>query len=105
MVTDLTVLDLGGSLCPSVSRGKHGSNFFTASTSRGRRAGSAHPGGSGICGGLAGLDDRELLGMVRSLAGGSGSRAAACGLLVSRHRNLVCSCVQRYRGGTGVAPL
>ena len=44
MVTYLTVLDLGGSLCPSVSRGKHGSNFFTASTSRGRRAGSAHPG-------------------------------------------------------------
>jgi hypothetical protein len=44
--------------------------------------------------GLAGLDDRELLGMVRSLAGASGSRAAACELLVSRHRNLVCSCVQ-----------
>jgi RNA polymerase sigma-B factor len=50
--------------------------------------------------GLAGLDDRELLGMVQSLAGASGSRAAACELLVSRHRNLVCSCVQRYRGGT-----
>ena len=50
--------------------------------------------------GLAGLDDRELLGMVRSLAGGSGSRAAACELLVSRHRNLVYSCVRRYRGGT-----
>ncbi len=50
--------------------------------------------------GLAGLDDEELLGMVRSLAGGSGSRAAACELLVSRHRNLVCSCVRRYRGGS-----
>jgi RNA polymerase sigma-B factor len=50
--------------------------------------------------GLAGLDDWELLGMVRSLAGGSGSRAAACELLVSRHRNLVFSCVRRYRGGT-----
>ena len=49
---------------------------------------------------LADLDDRELLGMVRSLAGDSGSRAAACELLVSRHRNLVRSCVQRYRGGT-----
>jgi RNA polymerase sigma-B factor len=49
--------------------------------------------------GLASLDDEELLGMVRSLAGGSGSRAAACDLLVSRHRNLVCSCVRRYRGG------
>ena len=50
--------------------------------------------------GLAGLDDEELLGIVRSLAGGSGSRAAACDLLVSRHRNLVCSCVRRYRGGS-----
>jgi RNA polymerase sigma-B factor len=49
---------------------------------------------------LAGLDDWELLGMFRSVAGGSGSRAAACELLVSRHRNLVCSCVRRYRGGT-----
>jgi RNA polymerase sigma-B factor len=49
---------------------------------------------------LAGLDDEELLGIVRSLAGGSGSRAAACDLLVSRHRNLVCSCVRRYRGGS-----
>jgi RNA polymerase sigma-B factor len=50
--------------------------------------------------GLAGLDDWELLGMVRSLAGGSGSRAAACELLVRRHRNLVFSGVRRYRGGT-----
>jgi len=49
---------------------------------------------------LAGLDDWELLGMVRSRAGGSLTRAAACELLVSRHRNLVCSCVRRYRGGT-----
>src|SRR5690349_7648699 len=53
-----------------------------------------------FAGSLAGLDDWELLGMVRSLAGGSRSRAAACELLVSRHRNLVCSCVRRYRGGT-----
>ena len=58
------------------------------------------PGGRVLQKYLAGLDDRELLGMVRSLAGGSGSRAAACELLVSRHRNLVYSCVQRYRGGT-----
>ena len=50
--------------------------------------------------GLAGLDDEELLGIVRSLAGGSGSRSAACDLLVSRHRNLVCSSVRRYRGGS-----
>ena len=49
---------------------------------------------------LAGLDDWELLGMVRSPEGGSGSRAAACELLVSRHRHLVYSCVRRYRGGT-----
>jgi RNA polymerase sigma-B factor len=58
------------------------------------------PGGRVLQNCLAGLDDRELLGMVRSLAGASGSRAVACELLVSRHRNLVYSCVQRYRGGT-----
>ena len=58
------------------------------------------PGGRVLQKYLAGLDDRELLGMVRSLVGGSGSRAGACELLVSRHRNLVYSCVQRYRGGT-----
>jgi RNA polymerase sigma-B factor len=49
---------------------------------------------------LADLDDWELLGMVRSPAGGSESRSAACELLVSRHRDLVSSCVRRYRGGT-----
>ena len=37
--------------------------------------------------------------MVRSLPGGSGTRAAACELLVARHRNLVRSCVQRCRRG------
>ena len=37
--------------------------------------------------------------MVGSLPEGSGTRAAACELLVARHRNLVCSCVRRYRGG------
>ncbi len=46
---------------------------------------------------LAGLDDRELLGMVGSLAQDSQSRRAACELLVARHGNLVYSCVQRYR--------
>ena len=56
------------------------------------------PGGQWL-GGLAGLDDRELLGMVRSLPGGSRTRAAACELLVARHRDLVRSCVQRYRRG------
>jgi RNA polymerase sigma-B factor len=48
---------------------------------------------------LAGPDDRELLGMVRSLPGSSQSRAAACELLVARHRNLVYSCVRRYTRG------
>jgi RNA polymerase sigma-B factor len=46
---------------------------------------------------LAGLDDRELLRIVRSQPLGSGQRAAACELLVARHRNLVRSCVQRYK--------
>jgi len=46
---------------------------------------------------LAELDDRELLGIVRALPPGSSQRVAACELLVSRHRNLVWSCVQRYR--------
>jgi len=45
---------------------------------------------------LAGLDDRELLRIVRSQPLASARRAAACELLVSRHRNLVRSCVQRY---------
>jgi RNA polymerase sigma-B factor len=47
--------------------------------------------------GLAGLDDRELLRIVRSQPMASARRAAACELLVSRHRNLVRSCVQRYK--------
>jgi RNA polymerase sigma-B factor len=46
---------------------------------------------------LAGLDDRELLRIVRSQPLASARRAAACELLVSRHRNLVRSCVQRYK--------
>jgi RNA polymerase sigma-B factor len=47
-------------------------------------------------GDLDGLEDAELLGMVRSLPRGSGAREAACELLVSRHRGLVRSCVHRY---------
>ena len=47
---------------------------------------------------LAGLDDRELLEIVRSVPLASVRRDAACELLVSRHRRLVWSCVQRYRG-------
>jgi RNA polymerase sigma-B factor len=46
---------------------------------------------------LAALDDRELLGIVRAQPRNSSRRAAACELLVSRHRNLVWSCVQRYK--------
>src|SRR5258708_18580064 len=46
---------------------------------------------------LGGLDDRQLLRIVQSLPRASGRRAAACELLVSRHRNLVRSCVQRYK--------
>jgi RNA polymerase sigma-B factor len=46
---------------------------------------------------LAKLDDSQLLGIVRSLPPGSMDRAGACELLVSRHRNLVWACVQRYR--------
>src|SRR5258708_8460892 len=46
---------------------------------------------------LGRLDDRELLHIIRSLSRASARRAAACELLVSRHRNLVRSCVQRYR--------
>ena len=46
---------------------------------------------------LAGLEDRELLRIVRSQPLASARRAAACELLVSRHRHLVRSCVQRYK--------
>ena len=48
---------------------------------------------------LAGLDDLELLDMVRSLPRSSPRRVAACELLIGRHRGLVRSCVQRYRNG------
>ncbi|HEX4655808.1 MAG TPA: sigma-70 family RNA polymerase sigma factor, partial [Streptosporangiaceae bacterium] len=52
---------------------------------------------AGVADNLAGLDDRELLRIVQSLPRASRRRAAACELLVSRHRNLVRSCVQRYK--------
>jgi RNA polymerase sigma-B factor len=45
---------------------------------------------------LAELDDGELLRIVRSLPRTSRRRDRACELLVSRYRNLVLSCVQRY---------
>jgi RNA polymerase sigma-B factor len=50
-------------------------------------------------GGVAGLDDRALLDMVHSLPWASERRAAACELLVSRHRGLVRFCAQRYMRG------
>ena len=48
---------------------------------------------------LAELDDRELLGIVSSLPRFSPRRMAACELLVGRYRDLVWSCVQRYKSG------
>ena len=48
--------------------------------------------------GLAGLDDRELLEIARTAPRDSARRDEACELLVKRHRNLVWSCVRRYRG-------
>jgi len=46
---------------------------------------------------MAALEDTELLHIVRSQPWESRGRAMACEVLVSRHRNLVRSCVQRYR--------
>jgi RNA polymerase sigma-B factor len=46
---------------------------------------------------LAEYDDCDLLRIIKSAPRVSEQRAAACELLVSRHRNLVRSCVQRYK--------
>jgi RNA polymerase sigma-B factor len=46
---------------------------------------------------LDSLEDAELLRIVRALPRASDRREAACELLVSRHRGLVRSCVNRYR--------
>jgi RNA polymerase sigma-B factor len=46
---------------------------------------------------LGTLDDRLLLSWVQSLPLDSPRRAAACEVLVRRHRNLVRSCVQPYK--------
>src|ERR1700678_2194016 len=48
---------------------------------------------------LVGLEDLELLEIFRSLPPVSPVRAAACEVLVSRHRGLVRSCVRRYGRG------
>jgi RNA polymerase sigma-B factor len=47
---------------------------------------------------LAGLDDRALLALVRTLPLASQRRATACELLVTRYQGLVRSCVRPYRG-------
>jgi sigma-70-like protein len=47
---------------------------------------------------LAGLDDRELVGIVRLLPRAGRRRTAACDLLVTRHQGLVRSCVRPYPG-------
>jgi RNA polymerase sigma-B factor len=47
---------------------------------------------------MAECDDNELLEIIRSEPRGSERRAAACELLVTRHRNLVWSCVRHYKG-------
>src|ERR1039458_3673187 len=46
---------------------------------------------------LAGLGDAELLGLVRARPRCDARRAAACEVLVSRHRGLVRACAARYR--------
>jgi RNA polymerase sigma-B factor len=48
---------------------------------------------------LPGLEDSELLALTASLPRSSQTRAAALDLLVTRYRNLVRSCVQRYSRG------
>jgi DNA-directed RNA polymerase sigma subunit (sigma70/sigma32) len=48
---------------------------------------------------LAGLDDREVLGIVRLLPRASERRAAVCDLRVTRHHGLVRSCMRPYLGG------
>jgi RNA polymerase sigma-B factor len=48
---------------------------------------------------LAGLDERELLDIIRLSPRASQRRAAACELLVTRYQGLVWSCVRRYLGG------
>jgi RNA polymerase sigma-B factor len=48
---------------------------------------------------LTGMDDGELLDIVRLSPRASERRAAACELLVGRHQGLVWSCVRRYTSG------
>ena len=57
------------------------------------------PPARGIRQDLDGLNDWELLAVVRSLPRSGERRAAACDLLVSRYRALVRSCVNQYSRG------
>jgi RNA polymerase sigma-B factor len=58
--------------------------------------GSPAPPGRIVNEDLAGLNDQALLGIAGSLPLASERRAAACGLLVTRYRWLVRSCVRPY---------
>ena len=58
--------------------------------------GSVAPPGRMLKQDLAGLDDRELLDVVRLSPRASQRRAAACELLVTRYQGLVRSCVRPY---------
>jgi len=74
---------------------------MTAISSRRRPAGDLVPGASAPPGrvldeDLTGLGERALLGIAGSLPPVSERRAAACGLLVTRYRWLVRSCVRPY---------
>jgi RNA polymerase sigma-B factor len=52
---------------------------------------------AGAADGLAGMEDAALLRIVRGEPLDSPARAGACEVLVARHRNLVRSCVARYK--------
>jgi RNA polymerase sigma-B factor len=68
-----------------------------ASTSAGPPAGIPADGAVTPRSHLAGLDNRALLAIAQSPPRGSERATAARELLVTRHRNLVRSCVARYR--------
>jgi RNA polymerase sigma-B factor len=67
-----------------------------AATPAARPATPLTPAGRTLAG-LARLDDRALLRIVRAQPLHDARRAAACELLVTRHRNLVRSCAARYK--------
>ena len=83
-VTYLSALDLGGSYSAFSNRGWHDSNFSRNSSFRGIRAGFAAAPDRMLKKDLAGLDDRELLDIVRFSPRSSNRRAAACELWLRR---------------------